>query len=193
VECAKGHYGFQAARAVQFSYLSTRNSLIANVIGSAQMQALKGYSTAVAQAPVLEYPEKRIYEGAVGITFGYGSANDDGTGDGCGGGKAPCHAAQTSATTRMHGNFNNVSGGTEWLPGLPRRLPASFYLARKPAWWGAIPFPAIGPDVTGGAGPGGHAYGNPAQVCYTKVMGGSDGGAGSPLTFSAERCYGPWK
>ncbi|UWZ86934.1 glycoside hydrolase family 55 protein [Occallatibacter riparius] len=193
VDCGKGHYGFQAARAVQFSYLSTRNSLIGNVIGSAQMQALKGYSTAVTQTPVLEYPEKRVYEGAVGITFGYGSANDDGTGDGCGGGIAPCHAGKTSATTRMHGNFNNVSGGIEWMPGLMRKLPASFYLAGRPAWWGAIPFPAIGPDVTGGMGPGGHVFGNPAQACYTKVMKGTDGGAGSPLVFNAERCYGPWK
>jgi hypothetical protein len=53
-----------------------------------------------------------------------------------------------------------------------------------------MPFPAIGPDVTGGTGPGGHAYGNPAQSCYFKIMGGTDGGAGSPLVFNAERCYG---
>jgi hypothetical protein len=193
VGCAKGHYGFQAARAAQFSYLSTRNSLIGNVIGSAQMQALKGYSTAVPQTPVLEYPEKRVYEGAVGIAFGYGSANDDGTGDGCGGGKPPCHAAKTSAMTRMHGNFNNLGGGVGWMPGLPRTLPASFYLAARPAWWGRLPFPAVGPDVTGGRGPGGHAYGNPAEACYTKVMVGSDGGGGSPLPFNAKRCYGPGK
>jgi hypothetical protein len=193
VDCAKGHYGFQAARALQFSYLSTRNNLIGNVIGSAQMQALKGYSTAVPQTPALEYPDKRGYEGAAGITFGYGSANDDGTGDGCGGGKPPCHAAKTSATNRMHGNFNNLGGGVEWMPGVPRTLPASFYLAAKPGWWGTTPFPAVGPDVTGGKGPGGHAYGNPAEACYTKVMGGSDGGAGSPLAFNAERCYGAKK
>jgi hypothetical protein len=29
-------------------------------------------------------------------------------------------------------------------------LPASFYLSSKPAWFGSTPFPAIGPDVTGG-------------------------------------------
>jgi hypothetical protein len=191
VDCANGHYGFQAARAVQFSYLSTRNSLIGNVIGSAQMQALKGYSAAVSQTPALDYPQKRPYEGAVGITFGYGSANDDATGDGCGGGKPPCHVEKTSTTTRMHGNFNNLSGAVEWLPRVSRSLPASFYLAAKPAWWGRLPFPAIGPDVTGGKGPDGHAYGNPAQACYTQVMGGSDGGAGSPPIFNAERCYGP--
>jgi len=79
------------------------------------------------------------------------------------------------------------------MPGLPRTLPASFYLAARPAWWGRLPFPAVGPDVTGGRGPGGHAYGNPAEACYTKVMVGSDGGGGSPLPFNAKRCYGPGK
>ena len=29
-------------------------------------------------------------------------------------------------------------------------MPPSFYLTSKPAWFGSIPFPAIGPDVTGG-------------------------------------------
>ena len=51
-------------------------------------------------------------------------------------------------------------------------------------------YPATGPDVTGGTGPAGHSYGNPAQTCYFKVMGGSDGGAGGPLTFNANTCYG---
>ena len=67
------------------------------------------------------------------------------------------------------------------------RLPPSFYLTGKPAWWGSMPFPATGPDVTGGIGPGGHSYGNPAQACYLMVMGGSDGGAGGPLAFNAEQ------
>jgi hypothetical protein len=68
-------------------------------------------------------------------------------------------------------------------------LPASFYLAGKPAWWGTLAFPAIGPDVKGNSGPGAHSLGNPAQNCYLKVMGGSDGGQGSPLSFNAGNCY----
>jgi hypothetical protein len=74
--------------------------------------------------------------------------------------------------------------------GVNQTLPATFYLSSKPGWWRSIPFPAIGPDVTGGTGPEGNSYGNPAQECYFKVMGGSDGGAGGPLTFDAEKCYG---
>lgn len=191
VDCAHAHYGFQAARAVQLSYLSPRNNLIGNVIGSAQMQSLRSYSQLAPQAATLEYPVKRVYEAVVGLSIGYGSANDDGSSDGCGGGTPPCHAAKTSATDLLHGNFISAGGGTAWLPGKPRELPASFYLAGTPAWWGGLPFPATGPDVTGGEGPGGHSYGNPAEACYRQKMGGSDGGAGSPLTFNAVRCYGP--
>lgn len=29
-------------------------------------------------------------------------------------------------------------------------MPASFYLSSQPAWWGSTPWPAIGPEVTGG-------------------------------------------
>ena len=72
-------------------------------------------------------------------------------------------------------------------------LPASFYLSAKPSWWGIMPWPAIGPDVTGGniANVGGHAYKNPAQVCYESVMGGPLNGASAPnpLTFDAASCY----
>jgi len=70
-------------------------------------------------------------------------------------------------------------------------LPASFYLNGKPAFWGnTIPWPAIGPDVTGGPGPGGHAYQTPAANCYLNIMSGKTDGTSGPLTFSADNCYG---
>ena len=65
-------------------------------------------------------------------------------------------------------------------------LPASFYLASKPAWWGGTPWPAIGPEVSGGSGPGGHAYPNPAQACFQNTTAGSNG----ILLFNAANCYG---
>jgi hypothetical protein len=71
-------------------------------------------------------------------------------------------------------------------------LPASFYYSSKPGWWpSAKPWPPIGPDVTGGnvGGYGGHANTNPAQDCYTNVMGGSADGTGSVLSFNAANCY----
>ena len=191
VNCAgpNGHYAFQAARAVQLSYLATRNNLMGNVLGSAEMQALRTPGGPVAQAASLEYPAHRGYETPTALSIGYGSENDDGSGNGCGGGKPPCHAAATSNTDLLHGNFNNIGGSTDWLKSVSQSLPPSFYLADKPAWWGALPFPATGPDVTGAGGPAGHSAGNPAETCYTKVMGGSDGGPGSPLVFNAAKCY----
>ena len=186
-----GHFGFQAARAIQISYLGSRNNFIGNVLGSAQMQSLMGYERPLAQVASTEYPSARSYDtAAYGWSFGYGSFSDDGTGTGCNGGLPPCHLEGTSPTNFFHGNYNNVDRSTRWASGVPRVLPPSLYLSSKPSWWGSLPFPAIGPDVNGGPGPGGHSYGNPAQVCYLSVMGGADGGAGGPLLFNAVKCYG---
>jgi hypothetical protein len=70
-------------------------------------------------------------------------------------------------------------------------LPASFYRSARPAWWGSMPWPAIGPDVTGGniANVGGHAHMIPAQVCYSNVMNGPADGSGNVLNFDAASCY----
>ncbi|MGH9473716.1 MAG: hypothetical protein ACRD13_11375 [Terriglobales bacterium] len=89
------------------------------------------------------------------------------------------------------GNYDVVNNAAQWNPlevpssllGLLGQLlsvsvptsdtlPPSFYLSAKPAWWitpwGTPPWPAIGPDVTGGddASSGGHAYAIPAELCY---------------------------
>jgi hypothetical protein len=188
---ANGHYGFQAARAIEMSYLATANNFVGNVVGSEQMESLKGYNSQLIRAASVEYPAARNYDAvAYEWSFGYGRTGDDGTGTGCAGGNPPCHLAGTSATQFLHGNYSSVSGSTKWATGVTHELPASFYLTGKPFWWGALPFPATGPDVKGRSGPGGHSYGNPAETCYRKVMGGSDGGAGGPLIFNANRCYG---
>jgi hypothetical protein len=71
-------------------------------------------------------------------------------------------------------------------------LPPSFYLTSKPSWWPSTkPWPAIGPDVTGGnlAGFAGHAYSIPAADCYANVMGGPSNGTGPVLPFDANACY----
>ncbi|MDR3727405.1 MAG: hypothetical protein P4K86_10220 [Terracidiphilus sp.] len=186
-----GHYGFQAARAMNISYLSTLNNFVDNVVGSSRMQSLTRHNRALAQKAQVEYPAVRSYDDAAyGWSFGYGSTSDDGTGTGCGDRIPPCHPAQTSSTDFFHGNFNNVDGTTAWAPGVSHALPASLYLSGKPSWWGSLPFPATGPEVARGSGPKGHSYGNPAQTCYFNVMGGSDGGAGGPLNFNAGKCYG---
>ena len=70
-------------------------------------------------------------------------------------------------------------------------LPASFYISTKPTWWGSMPWPATGPDISGGdvAGVSGHSYNIPAAKCYLNVMGGKEDGTSGILTFNADRCY----
>ncbi|HEX5412876.1 MAG TPA: hypothetical protein VFZ27_13585 [Terriglobia bacterium] len=70
-----------------------------------------------------------------------------------------------------------------------KTLPDSFFLSAKPGWWttpwGSPPWPAIGPDVSGGPGPGGHAYAIPAELCYDNTSKDLTG----VLNFSAQGCY----
>jgi hypothetical protein len=73
------------------------------------------------------------------------------------------------------------------VPG-DQTLPASLYLPGKPTWWpSAIPWPCIGPDVTGGdmTGLAGHAYKIPAHVCYD-----NSSKTNGILNFNANNCYG---
>lgn len=192
VDCssAQGHYAFQAARAVQISYFATKNNFVGNIVGSAPMQSLSAYGKPIAQIPRLEFPAERSYDtAAIGWSFGYGDLSDSGHASACRVEKSTCHLKGTSATNLLDGNYNNIDGTTHWTTDITNTLPPSFYLADKPQWWGNMPFPAIGPDVSGTKGPGGHSYGNPAQSCYIHSMGGSDGGAGSPLRFNADSCY----
>jgi hypothetical protein len=191
VDCAGARYAYQAARPVQVSYLSTRNNFVGNVLGSAAMQTLAHNGRRLAQIASAGYPGPRSYDGAAyGWTFGYGGDGDDGSGSGCSGGGPVCHGDAASLDTFLHGNYNNADRAVDWAGAKAHTLPASFYLGARPAWWGSMPFPATGSDVTGGSGPGGHSYGNPAQACYLKVMRGADGGAGSPLAFDPDACYG---
>jgi len=65
-------------------------------------------------------------------------------------------------------------------------LPASLYLSAKPSWFGSGTWPPIGPDVTGGQDPTGHAYKIPARLCYEAAP--QDGG--NPWkVFNANTCY----
>jgi hypothetical protein len=184
---ASAHWGFQEARAIQLSCLGTHSNFAANLLGSAPMQSLVGYGEKLAQFPSIEFPSVRSEDhAAYGWSFGYSDFGENGSGNGCFPSMIPYHA---SATDLLLGNFNNIDRSLHGAEGLPRVLPASLYLSARPSWWKHLPFPAIGPDVHGGDGPGGHSYGNPAERCYRTVMGGEDGGPGSPYRFNAGACY----
>lgn len=110
------------------------------------------------------------------------------------------------------------SGITNFSNPVPpnNNLPPSFYISSQPSWWSSSPWPAVGPDVTGGtagicvggtnrgayvtsaaqcpastvANLSGHINAVPAMNCYLNKMGGSPTGLGSALPFSAAACYG---
>jgi len=94
-----------------------------------------------------------------------------------------------SATVRFV-NAEVPSGISQFANSVPstQNLPASFYLSSKPSWWpSSIPWPAIGPDVTGGniSGLGGHANVIPAKACFNN----SSRDANGYLLFLASNCY----
>jgi hypothetical protein len=55
----------------------------------------------------------------------------------------------TAASTILrHGNWDNVNNAVVWDPNISNHtLPASLYLSAKPAWWGSLAWPPIGPDL----------------------------------------------
>lgn len=57
--------------------------------------------------------------------------------------------AKVAQTLLRHGNFDYVSKQIQWDPGIAsKKLPASLYLAAKPAFLGKLPWPVLGPDAT---------------------------------------------
>jgi hypothetical protein len=106
---------------------------------------------------------------------------------------AACNGDSSCNAVRWQSSEN--ASGASTYPGLAspsETLPASFYYSSRPSWWGTMPWPAIGPDVTGGtvANVGGHVYLTPAANCYLNVMGGKTDGSSGVLTFNANSCYG---
>ena len=116
-----------------------------------------------------------------------------------------CTADSLVASTLMRwGNYDVVNAAPQWnlleIPNLLTQfanpvpsgttLPASLYLSSKPSWWGTMPWPAIGPDVTGGSDPTGHAYPNPAQTCYNSSSMDASYSSQGILAFNASFCYG---
>lgn len=188
---------YQESRTIETNWLSRYSNPIGNVTGSAAQAALVNGST-LSQVAVVQYPSTVSYDHtAYNFAWGYGESDDDGTGSGCDGGVTwgPCHSTDAYTTSYQQGNYTYTGNVTTWIGGTPVTLPPSFYLAAKPGWWGQLPWPSIGPDVTGGSGPGGHASltaSNAAMNCYLNLMGGNanGGGIGSPLAFNPVACYG---
>ena len=158
-------------------------NVVGNVLGTS------GYFTQYEAAPGVSTSscDTSIY------VLGFGTAE-------CGSG-SPGNDTLVRSTLLRWGNYDTVTGSARFLSSeIPttsvpfihgnavpatQSLPASFYLNAKPNWWGAMPWPAIGPDVTGGNLLAGHAFAIPAQLCYN--VGTFTSGI---LNFNATNCYG---
>ena len=102
------------------------------------------------------------------------------------------------STMYRWGNYDTVGGVARFNPlevpsGLSlyaqpvpgtQTLPISLYLSARPLWFGTSPWPAIGPDVTGQVGPGGHVGKIPARLCFEQTP--STNGI---LNFNGATCY----
>jgi len=88
-----------------------------------------------------------------------------------------------NATVRW--NASEVpSGLSQYANPVPssHNLPASFYLSGNPSWWGTMPWPAVGPDVSG------YSFGNSAQLCYDNTPIDGNYGSNNVLLFNAYNC-----
>jgi len=208
VSCANT-WAVQYVSAMDIDFLGSSYNLVGNILGSQDLANLTFYNNGTQPIPQVDQvialcgpspcgPGSRLYDDASYIyALGFGEASDDGTGGtsanaGCSGTNytTSCHSLNPYSTLFVHGDYSSATSTVTWALGVTQALPPSFYLSAEPAWFGNVPWPAIGPDVTGGLSDAfGYAYAIPAEVCYEQVMGGTDG-TGSPLPFNADRCYG---
>jgi hypothetical protein len=126
-----------------------------------------------------------------------------GWGGNCGNGGLPNDPLVASTLMRW-GNYDTVNDATRWMASevpsslsaygnavpASQTLPPSFYLTAKPAFFGSVAWPPIGPDVTGGSetAVGGHNVKIPARRCFEDVMKGTFGDS-TARTFDANTCY----
>lgn len=211
-------------------------NVIANVIGTPGYHSQYQCSVLTTSTSNCANATKSIY--SLGYTI-YVGVNDSSTNGYC---TSPsCTATsyydpQTPAYLMRWGNWDSVNAATQWnsseVPssvspyGNPvpttsctssASCPASLFLSSQPSWWGSSPWPAIGPDVSGGnigqcsggahgmvpaisgqctggtfsaTAYAGHANSIPAMNCAINVMGMPPDGSGGVLTFNASNCYG---
>jgi hypothetical protein len=184
----------QQTNPVQLEAFSRYYNIVGNVLGTI------GYHTRYQSAATSATDQGNASNSDVSIyTLGY--SGNEGTYSG----SSIPNDTLVAATLLRWGNYDNVNGSAQWnsseVPsGLKlyansvpanHNLPVSFYLSAQPSWWGSVPWPAIGPDVSGGniANANGHANYLPAGNCYLNVMGGKTDGTSPVLTFNANNCY----
>jgi hypothetical protein len=165
--------------------LSRYFNIVGNVLGHS------GYHNNYISSPA---SESNCYTSIYAIGYGGNCAD--------GGGSNPANDMLTLTSLLRWGNYDVVKAAPQFVSSeipsginpygnaLPasQTLPASFYLSSIPSWWGSMPWPAVGPDVTGGdiSGLGGYAWRIPAHVCYDASAKDANGDITS---YNADTCY----
>jgi hypothetical protein len=194
---------YQGMWGITVPAFSVGNNLVGNVLGSDQQTATVGgklYNGGSAPCTSCgRAATSRPYSGEGFMsTFGYDTSGDSNgstwTSFPGGPSNMPGYWVGVGfATTFYHGNYDSASASTVWnVNGIGgETLPASFYKSSQPAFWstayGAPPWPAIGPDVSGGpdTATGGHANYIPAELCYNGLARDTTGAK----LFDANTCF----
>ncbi len=189
------------------SWVHTNSNAIGNVLGSADAltAATQGLYTGGATpytSTVIPSAMRNYNNWFYAVSVGYDTGSDT-SGSGvktfAGG---PSNAVGywvglASGTIFQHGNFDIASNSTIWASGVTHTLPASLFHSSQPAFWTVPaswsdqpPWPAIGPDVTGGnvdnSTLAGHVYQIPAEACYNNTARDATG----IKLFNPANCYG---
>jgi len=167
----------QANRAINIDFAGRYYNIIGNVAGSPELLKITSYNNGTHVIPAVRMvvaPEYRSYDGPTYCySFGYSEANDDGSS-----GTYPEDNRLPYTTALLHGNYDYASDSIFWDAAVSdHNLPASLYLPAKPAWWcGALPWPAVGPDIAG------YVNDNPAKARFEGSGGcGTAAKAGQPV------------
>jgi hypothetical protein len=162
--------------AYDMNYLQQFNNLVGIIAGSDYL------------VNVQKVPSRKISPDVTGASTGYPACIAVGYGSGSNGPHTPNPA---DTTMFYHGVHNCKDGTFTWDAAHPdHTLPASFYLSAKPSWFGSVPWPPIGPDVTGGnvtdSVARGHVSVIPAMTCFNNV---TLNGTINTGAFNANTCY----
>ena len=189
VDWASYHLATQQNRGISLAYPQSTYNVVGNIAGSSDATSAVGgsgnlFNTGPAACTSCRVaPGSRDYEGTFyAFDFAYDTGSDSN------GSSVPmAWVGVAYSTAFIHGNYDTASAATFWdIHGSgSHTLPASFYLASKPSWFGSINYPAIGPDVSGGVDSGGHVYAIPAQACYENTAKDANG----LLIFNPDACY----
>lgn len=147
------YWASQALAGVDLAHTVRYYNLVGNVIGSDWQKGKPWTPQTVAPASRSYYSSNNAY----GYSFGYANLSDGG--DNAGDNALPY------TTALIHGDYDYVRGVFRWDSTISNHtLQPSYYRTARPAWFGALAWPAFGPSPSNPATP---LVGNiPAKSCY---------------------------